>query len=265
MKKTAIILGALVASLSLTPAVAAEEKSLVIIDSYFDSRVTSSNVSCIVVATELPCRDVVTNLSVPVSNEINHGDAMVEVAKKQNQNIRIIALRAGTPSAKSVSGVTPSGFISALKWVSKNSSKVSAVSFSRYFNHATKTCMPTASAPYTPESADLEIRSLISSLAKLGIPVFSATGNTVGKKVDYPACITETNSVGVGSLNKNSVLVLGGAADSTTDFFTPLGAILSYNSTVFGKIPNTTSSATVAVASKFVAGLLDNKFVNVLQ
>jgi hypothetical protein len=265
MKKTAIILGALIASVSLSPAQAVETKALVVIDSYFDSRVASGNVSCIVVQTELPCTNVVTSIPASLSDEINHGNAMVEVAKKQNPNVKIIALRSGSPSAKSVSGVNPASFISALRWVEKNQSKVGAVSFSRYFNHASKPCMPTASSPYTPESADLEIKRIISSLKSVGIPVFASTGNTTGKKVDYPACIIETNSVGVGSLNKFGALVVSGAADANTDFFAPLGGHLAYVSPVLGRIANTTSSATVAVATKHVLGLLDNKFVNVLQ
>lgn len=265
MKKTAIIVGAILASLSVTPVHAASTKPLVIIDSYFDSRVVSSNVSCIVVQTETPCTNVVTSIPTSLSDEINHGDAMVEVAKKQSPGIKIIALRSGIPSAKSVSGVNPANFILALRWVEKNASQVGAVSFSRYFNHATKACTPIASAPYTPESADIEIKRLITSLASKGIPVFSATGNTVGKPVDYPACIIDTNSVSVGSLNKTGTLVLGGAADPNTDYFVPLGANLVYVSPVLGKIPNTTSSATVAVAAKFISSLLDNRLVNVLQ
>jgi hypothetical protein len=265
MKKTAIIVGAILASLSITPVQAAEVKPLVIIDSYFDSRVASENVSCIVVQTELPCTNVVTSIPTSLSDEINHGNAMVEVAKKQNPNIKIIALRSGSPSTKSVSGVNPATFISALRWVEKNQSKVGAVSFSRYFNHASKPCMPTASSPYTPESADLEIKRIISSLKSAGVPVFSSTGNTSGKKVDYPACILDINSVGVGSLNKLGALVVSGAADANTDFFAPLGGNLAYVSPVLGRIANTTSSATVAVAARYVSGLLDNKFVNVLQ
>lgn len=265
MKKTAIIVGAILASLSITPVQAAEAKALVIIDSYFDSRVASENVSCIVVQTELPCTNVVTSIPVSLSDEANHGNAMVEVAKKQNPNVKIIALRSGSPSAKSVSGVNPATFILALRWVEKNQSKIGAVSFSRYFNHASKPCMPTASAPYTPDTADLEIKRIISSLKSVGVPVFAATGNTVGKKVDYPACILDTNSVSVGSINKFGVLAPGGANDANTDFFAPLGVTLKYKSQLLGNINNTTSSATVAAASIWMLGSLDKKFFSVLN
>ena len=264
MKKTAIILGALLASLSLSPANAADTKSLVIIDSYFDSRVIGGNVSCVAIENNLPCADVVTATSTLMSNEINHGDGMVEVAKRQNSTIKIIALRSGFPTKTSVSGVTPARFIDALRWVNNNSTTVGAVSFSRYFNHATKPCMPMASSPYTPETADLEIKKLISTLSSKGIPVFVATGNKLGAPVDYPACLTAINSVSVGSLNKLGQTISSYSFDANTDYFAS-ASVYSYKSSVFGLIPNTTSAGNVAVAAKYLSGFLDNKFVNVLQ
>lgn len=265
MKKTIIILSAILASLSLSPAQAVESKALVIIDSYFDSKVISGNVSCVVLETKLPCTDIVTKKDVSLASEINHGNAMVEVAKKQNQDIKIVALRSGNASANSVSGVTPAQFISALKWVEANADSVGAVSFSRYFNHPSKPCAPTATSVFTPEAADLEIRKLVSSLGSKGVPVFAATGNTVKKAVDYPACILEVNSVSVGSVNKFGALAPGGANDANTDFFAPLGATLTYKSALLGKINNTTSSATVAAASNWLAGKLDKKFFSVIN
>jgi hypothetical protein len=257
MKKTIIILSAILAFLSLSPAQASESKALVIIDSYFDSKVVSGSVSCIVLETKLPCVDVVTKRDASLSSEINHGNAMVEVAKMQSQSAKIIALRSGNASTNSVSGVTPAQFISALKWVEANADKVGAVSFSRFFNHP--------SSAFTPEAADSEIRKLVSGLKAKGIPVFAATGNNIKKSVDYPACILDTNSVSVGSLNKLGALAPGGANDANTDFFAPLGATLAYKSPLLGRINNTTSSATVAAASIWLTGKLDKKFFSVLN
>jgi hypothetical protein len=264
MKKTAIILGALIASISVTPA-QAETKSLVIIDSYFDSRVISGNVSCVTLENK-PCTDVVKTIPASLSDNINHGDAMVEVAKKQNPGLSIIALRAGFPSAKSVSDVNAGNFIDALNWVSSHSSSVGAVAISRYFN-GTSGCTPASvnTAPYGGVAkADATIRSQIANLKSLGIPVFVATGNTQGTKISYPACILETNSVSVGSLNKLGVVVSSYAADASTDYFAS-ASVYSYKSPILGLIPNTTSAGNVAVAAKFVSGTLDAKFVNVLQ
>lgn len=265
MKKTAIIVGAILASLSLTPAQAADVKSLVIIDSYFDSRVIGGNVSCTTLDNK-QCLDVVTKIPTSLSDNINHGDAMVEVAKRQNPSLPIIALRSGVPGSTYVSDVNAGNFIEALNWVSRNASKVSAVSISRYFNGTTP-CSPASvnTAAYGGVAkADATIRSLILSLKQIGIKVFIATGNTRGTTISYPACITDTESVSVGALNKYGVIISSFAANETTDYFAS-SSVYSYKSPVLGLIPNTTSAGNAATAAKFVSGSLDNKFVSVLQ
>ena len=221
---------------------ATETKSLVIIDSYFDSKVIGSNVLCFVVSTNTSCTDVVKKFPKSLSDNVNHGNAMVEVAKKQNANLNIIALRS-SPSPQS--DVNPATFIAALQWVDANSAKISAVSLSRFFNHPSKPCMPSASAPYTIDAADREIKRLISALKSKGIPVFVSTGNAPKKKVDYPACITDTNSV----------TSPGNISDSNTDFSVDLQKTNGSNfiSNVFGLVPLTTSSATAAVAARWVS------------
>jgi hypothetical protein len=220
---------------------AADTKSLVIIDSYFDSRVASSNVSCVVVATKAPCTDVVKKFPKSLSDNVNHGNAMVEVAKKQSASLNIIALRSSPSPQSDVNAVS---FIAALQWVDVNSASISAVSVSRFFNHPSKPCMPSASAPYTVDAADKEIKRLISVLKSKGIPVFVSTGNAPKKKVDYPACLTDTNSV----------TSPGNIFDSNTDFSVDLQQTNGSNfiSNVFGLVPLTTSSATSAVAAQWV-------------
>lgn len=265
MKTTTIIVGAILASLSLTPAQAAETKSLVIIDSYFDSRVIGGNVSCVTLQNQ-PCVDVVKKIPASLSDNTNHGDAMVEVAKKQNPNLPIIALRSGNASASSVSDVNAGNFIDALNWVSSNAPKVGAVSISRYFNGNSE-CSPASinTANYGGVSkADKTIRELIISLKNKGIKVFAATGNKMGAKVSYPACILDVDSVGVGSLNKKGATSSVYTFDANTDYFAT-GSVSNYSSSVFGSIPNTTSAGNVAVAAKYLSGILDSKFVNVLQ
>lgn len=264
MKKTAVVLGVILASLTVAPA-QAETKSLVIIDSYFDSRVIGGNVSCFTLA-DKACTDIVTKIPASLSDNINHGDAMVEVAKKQSPTLPIIALEAGSASKASVTDVNAGNFIDALSWVAKNSSKVRAVSISRYFNGASG-CTPASinTATYGGVAkADATIRSLIASLKASGIKIFVATGNTMGTTISYPACIEDTESVSVGSINKAGVFVSSFAANQTTDYFAT-SSVYSYKSPVLGLIPNTTSAGNVAVAAKYVASLLDNKLVNVLQ
>lgn len=234
----------------------ADSKALVIIDSYFDSRVINGNVSCILV-NGTPCTDSVTKIPTSLSDNINHGDAMVEVAKKQSPSIKIIAIRAGvTPS----SDVNAGNFIDALKWVKANASQVSAVSFSRYFN-GTASCSPASvnTAAYGGVTvADATIKQLLADLSLAGVRVFASTGNAPKTKVDYPACILSTYSV----------TSPGNVSDTNTDYSADLVRLPlsgnNYVSPVFKLIPQTTSSATAAVAAQWVSlGNLTTKVVKV--
>ena len=95
MKKTKVTVLFALAVLGLTlvqPTSASEIKSLVIIDSYFDSRVIGGNVSCIT-PEDKACVDA-QNIKSPqgLNTAFNHGNAMVEVAKKQNPQMKITAL-----------------------------------------------------------------------------------------------------------------------------------------------------------------------------
>jgi hypothetical protein len=261
MKKTPIIIGVILASLTLSPAHAAEQKSLAIIDSYFDN-------ASVCVATS-GCNLNIVSKANSLSDPSNHGNAMVEVAKRQSSTIKIITIRSANATAKTVNEMSTGDFIRALQWVNSNYNNIGAVSISRYFNSVdkTKTCYPNVSG--TAEfggvaKADTTIRTLISSLNSKGIKLFASTGNTMGANVDYPACISDTNSVSVGNKNKLGQIVSLYAFDANTDYFAD-GAVYSYKSNLLGLIPNTTSAGNVAVAAKFVSGTLDAKFVNVLQ
>ena len=264
MKKAVGIISLAIFAVLVQPAQAAETKSLVIIDSYFDSKVNAANITCITLA-NVPCTDVVATKSADISSVINHGNAMAEVAKKQNPALPIILLRSTTPSAKSVAEMNAGNFIDALRWVDANSSKVGAVSFSRYFN-GTKPCSPavTNTAAYGGVAvADTTIRTLISTLKSKGISVFAATGNTRGTKIDYPACITDTVSVSVGRYDANNNIISSKAYDATTDYVASY-LVYNYTSKVFGLIPQTTSSATVAVAAQSLSFGTPTKVVQVL-
>jgi len=265
MKKIAVgFIAVIFSTIFLMPSEAATPKALVIIDSYFDSKVYNADVTCITL-TNTACTDVVKTTSLSLSNDINHGNAMAEVAKKQNQSLSIILLRATTPSSKSVNSVDAGNFIEALNWVNKNDSKVGAVSFSRYFN-GNRVCSPASgnTASYGGVSgADKTIRSLISTLSAKGIPVFVSTGNKMGTKIDYPACILDTVSVSTGGRNSQGTIVSSNAFDSNTDYFASYD-FSNYDSKVFGLIPQTTSSATVAVAAQWLTtGKFTDKVITV--
>jgi hypothetical protein len=265
MKKIAVgFVAVIFSTMFLMPSQAATPKALVIIDSYFDSKVYNADVTCVTLASTA-CTDVVKTTSSSLSSDINHGNAMAEVAKKQNQSLSIILLRATTPSSKTVNPVNAGNFIDALNWVNANSSKVGAVSLSRFFN-GNKACSPASvnTAPYGGVGgADKTIRTLISALNAKGIPVFVSTGNKMGAKVDYPACITDTVSVSTGGRNSQGNIVSVNAFDINTDYFAS-SEVVSYTSNVFGLIPQTTSSATVAVAAQWLStGNFSDKVVPV--
>jgi hypothetical protein len=264
MKKIVALVAVLFSVVVPVQSQAADEKSLVIIDSYFDSRAVGANIVC---APTIDCSKT-AKPSTSVSDTTNHGNAMIEIAKKQSSTIKIIALRsASTPT----SDVNAGNFIEALKWVNSNASTVGAVSFSRFFN-GTKTCSPhsanTANYGGVVE-ADTKIRSLISELKSKGIPVFIATGNK-GKTapVDYPACITDSASVTANNYTQAT-------SDANTDYIGSLpSGVSNYIGTIIWNpstkinptgIPQTTSSATVATAAKWVitGGFVD-KVVPVL-
>lgn len=262
MKKISTLIIAIFGLFFIQPSFALEEKSLVIIDSYFDSRTVAGNVSCVTPQDTACAYTAKLPLPVSFSNPANHGNAMVEVAKKQNTNIKIIALYSAGPN----SPVNAGNFIEALRWVDKNSAKVSAVSFSGFFN-GNKVCSPatTNTAPYGGVvGADQTIKSLISTLNSKKIPVFIATGNKMGTNIDYPACITDSVSVSTGSRNNSGNIVSINALDNNTDYVAS-SEINNYKSSVFGSIPQTTSSAAVAVAATWVTkGTLIDKVVQVL-
>jgi hypothetical protein len=252
MKKIVALVAVLFSVIVPVQASGANPKALVIIDSYFDSRAINGNATCTTLI-DTPCLDIVTQIPTLVSSDINHGDAMVEVAKRQSSTLPIIALRVGTASKNSVTAVNAGNFIDALRWVDKNSSKVGAVSISRYFNGST-VCSPASTNTATyggVTGADATIKSLISTLKSKGIQVFASTGNTRGTKIDYPACILDTTSVSVGATNNAGVIISNYAADSNTDLFADMN-IYSYKSTVFGLVAQTTSSATAAVAATWL-------------
>ena len=264
MKKVALAVAVVLGLVLVQPVQASNQKALVIIDSYFDSKVSASNIKCTTIKNET-CTDIVKVSSPSLSHAINHGNAMAEVAKKQSASVPIILLVSAAVSSKSVAEVNAGNFIDALNWVNVNSNSVGAVSVSRFFN-GNGTCSPasTNTAPYGGVSrADATIRSLIATLKSKNIPVFVSTGNRPGTKIDYPACITDTVSVSTGSLNTAGVLQSLNALDANTDYVADAN-ISNFESAVFGRIPHTTSSATVAVATQYlINGASPTKVVRV--
>lgn len=260
VKKVSLLV-AILLGLSIVPSHAADQKSLVIIDGYFDSRVSYAQV------VKLPGKCLNTGkTSTLYSDNYNHGGAMVEIAHKQNPSLPIIAICSATVGTTgTIADVNGSDFLSALNWVINNSQSVGAVSFSRSISNNTKVgdCkLASSGLTVTVAKADADIRTAIATLKSKGISVFASTGNLPNKPVNYPACIADVNSVaaGIGSI------VYSSSYDDTVDYIgsLPDTGVFNYTSTVFGLIPQTTSSANVAVASLAVNNIFTTKVVKVL-
>ena len=134
MKKTAIIIGALIASLSLAPAQAAEEtKTLAIVDSYFDTAKLSGNIESVCVAVS-GC-ELTPTPKAGFSDAYNHGTAMAEIALKQNPNVKLLLIRAASATKNARTGIVSIGvlngndFLKSLQYVSTRAN-INAVSFS---------------------------------------------------------------------------------------------------------------------------------------
>ena len=249
----AVVLGFVV----VQPVQASSQKSLVIIDSHFDSKVSAPNIKCITTKNTDCITTTVTNTS--LSSAVNHGNAMAEVAKKQGAGLPIILLQSAVVLPKTVNEVNAGNFIDALTWVNNNSSNVGAVSVSRFFN-GNRECSPNSinTAPYGGVSkADATIRSLIATLKSKNIPVFVSTGNAPKTKVDYPACIADTVSV----------TSPGNVSDASTDLSVSLdnnAGVWNFNSAALGSIPQTTSTVTAAIAAQYlIKGMPTTKVVTV--
>ena len=243
MKKIIALVAVLFSVVVPVQSQAADSKALVIIDSYFQSNIAANPIT----STGAACNQVAPVKNATQSSPYNHGTAMYAVAKLQNPGLKIIPICGATATAE----MTPAMFISTLTWVNNNSSNVGAVSFSRFFTHANKPCMPTASAPYTPDTANKEIKRLVSELNSKGIKVFVSTGNTVGKPVNYPACLVETESVVHADETGSSL----GQFNSNTKYFVKItddGSKSAYSTTAFGLVSHSSSSAAAAVAAMWL-------------
>jgi hypothetical protein len=265
VKKISLSIAVALASLSIAGVPAqAGPGSLVVIDSYFDSR-AEATIVCAPAATQ--CGIKSRPLSSALTHSYNHGVAMVELAKSKNPSLNVIAVQ----SANASSVVNAAQLVSSLEWVANNSSGVSAVSISLRMNNPqnSKTvCLPaaTGTAPLGGVvAADSKIRGLIAQLGSRGIKVFTATGNGSGNVVDYPACILETESVSTGMQNSSGAVVSKDKFNETTDYFVSVsGGKSNFASKNFKLSANSSSTATVLAAAKWATESNLTKFISVL-
>lgn len=249
MKKISIALLVIMSMAYPVSASSAEDKSVVIIDSYFNST-KFSNVVDVCVA-KIGC-DLVPVQSKILSDATNHGTAMAEIVKKQNPNAKLILIRSASTTKNTKTGQVSVGtlnandFIAALGWVNNNSGNVKAVSFS--YNLSGNGCKPSSSGGVNVRTADNSIRSLVEALNSKGILVFASTGNNGSRTtINYPACIDSVASVSAG-INGNPDIQTNHT--DSVDYIGSLSNVYNYTSSIYGLLPQTSSSATAAVVGQ---------------
>jgi hypothetical protein len=245
-----------------------QKNALVIVDAYFDSSKISGNVVDVCIAVR-GC-ELIPPPSSSASSAVSHGTAMAELARKANPEATLYLVRAASSTKNTRTGavtmslVNGNDFLNSLKWVQANIDKASAVSFSYRISSNSKPgdCKLSSVGGVNVAVVDPQIRSAVAVLKDSGVPVFAATGNDGNRKpVDYPACISDVASVAAGV--GGGFLPLSNH-DANTDYVGSLPAnTFSYTSSLFGLIPQTTSSATVSVAALWSLNKTTDKWVSI--
>jgi hypothetical protein len=146
-------------------------------------------------------------------NGFAHGTQMVSAALKANPNLKIVFIRIVGQNINFDRQIsTENTVLNALNWVYSNKDRlnIQAVSMSQgdhNLGSGTNYCLNT---PRTESS--------IKQLVQSQIPVFFAIGNGYDyKRIDWPACLTDSVAVGAGS--KNGIELWNNFDQQRVDFF----------------------------------------------
>ena len=277
MKKISILAAMAVAISTITPAYAAPQTSVVVIDSGFASnKLNPIKEVCILVTKN--CNngnafdDTVgssnTNLSLLPNwqSEWDHGTKMADVVRQVNPNANLILIRNAIVTSRgaiNIGGIEE--FRLSLKWVIDNAKKynISAVSFSRGQH--------TWVSKNTGCPVDTGIQGQIIALQNLGVATVIAAGNNGDKtNIDYPACIPEAVAIsGIYSQNYTPKIwssyreTRGTNSGALTDFYA-----MGNFQTVAGPVAESTSSSAAAFSgywSKVWTGSYSETYKNIAQ
>jgi hypothetical protein len=202
--KVFLIAAALGLSLFTTPASAASDKTLVIIDSGINTQLDWAKAAIVEEACFIEygkCPNGLASMTGPGAAHIDpalvkdkalsHGTQMASVAVATNPNVKIVVVRIVGMSAKGfANSYTTRGLATAMDWVVANAARlnVGAVSISLGRAYAEASC---------PIAAEPRLQSQIVGLASMNVATVVAAGNNSNKlKVNYPACIPEAIAVG---------------------------------------------------------------------
>lgn len=267
MKTKLAITGIILAlAAGLTPAAqAAEPKTLVIIDSGFNTQLPFLagkvvDEACFIEYGKCPNGQAsmtgpgaatLTATDGAKDKSFNHGTQMASVANAVNPSTKFVLVRIIGKSDKGFANTyTTKAVQLALNWVSDNAARlnVGAVSISMGRAYTEAGC-----------PIELPLQSRIVELKAKNIGVFTAAGNRSNQtKVDYPACIPEAITVGATDTRYTLRNIAGWVypimPNSNGGADLDLYALGRYNTTMLDGT-NTlvlgTSAATAAVASKW--------------
>ena len=301
MKKVIVgLLAVILATLSVQPVQAEDQKVLAIIDTAIDSSRVPAVIyeACFTSSKDMGCINGLTTMEGKNSNGIGagaspiwpvtkpgqtessiyHGYNVVQSALKINPNLKIVFIR--------VADITKSGnqgafqfdpVVKALEWVSNNAvkysidavatSQASNVSDISYFTGTYKTLRLNEYNSYCSNSS---IISSVMSLKNNNIPVFAATGNAkIGEggnptKVGFPACVAQVYGVGAYSADYSSLEKATNGKDSSQLRLVSINTIKIDKYFVKNSDFGATSAATPIAAALYVGSSFTNSdiFIN---
>lgn len=243
MKKIIAALFAVFVSLTATIAVTpaqANEKSVVIIDSYFDKSRLAGSYELVCLATD-KCVNTAKR-STLLTSAAEHGTFMANTAFKQNPNAKLILIQTENVVGGNVGLLGGNDFLKALQWVSANSDKVSSVSFSYNLTGnatASNPCALSTADGTNIRVVDPAIKAEVAKLKSVNVSVYAAAGNDTRKPINYPACISDVVSVGVLSGGKQISRYYGTAADLAVNLVGGTTAALQFTTSVGNVIAST--------------------------
>jgi len=202
--KVLLIAAALGLSLLTTPAHAAGDKTLVIIDSGINMQLPWAKAAVVEEACFVDYGSCPNNLSSMIGpgaasldstlvkdKAMSHGTQMASVAVAANPNVKIVFIRIVSMNAKGYANLYTTRAVSkAMDWLALNAARLNvgavSISIGRVYKEAA-----------CPVLAEPKLQSQIAGLAAINIPtVISAGNNSDQKKINYPACIPEAIAVG---------------------------------------------------------------------
>jgi hypothetical protein len=199
--KALLICAALGLALLSTPANAASDKTLVIIDSGINTNLDWAKSAVIEEACFIEyglCPNGKSSMVGPgaatldpklvTDKAMSHGTQMASVAVTVNPDVKIVFVRVVGMSKGRATTYTTKALSLALDWVSANAARLNVGAVSVSFGRAYRE----AACPI-----ETKLQDQIIGLASVNVPVVVSTGNgSDQKKVYYPACIPQAIAVG---------------------------------------------------------------------